>query len=110
MKGLKWFATIFLLCVICNTSSAAEPERSGLKRSIKKEVNYPEFARSERIEGFVLVKYEVAADGSISVKEMNASHEGLADYVRNRLEAILVESIMDQGIHFAKFTFKYIEG
>lgn len=109
MKGLNWFTAILLVCTMCNTSSAAEPGLSGLKRTIKKEVNYPEFARSARIEGFVLVKYEVAADGSVSVKEMNASHDGLADYVRRRLEAISVESIMDQGIHFAKFTFRYIE-
>lgn len=108
MKGFKWFAAIFMVCIICNTTWAAEPGRSSLKRTIKKEVNYPEFARSERVEGFVLVKYEVDANGSVSVKEMNASHEGLADYVRTRLEAISVESDMDHGIHFAKFTFRYV--
>lgn len=110
MKGFKWFAAAFMLCLICNTASAAEPGKNSLKRKIKKEVNYPEFARSERVEGFVLVKYEVDANGSVSVKEMNASHEGFAEYVRKSLEAISVESTMDHGIHFAKFTFRYVEG
>mgnify|MGYP006300463187 CR=1 FL=1 len=80
-----------------------------LEREIKKKVDYPDFGKSEKLHGLVMVKFNVDESGAIEVQEINASHDHLAEYVRTRLESIRVEERGSEGEHYVKFRFRFVE-
>ncbi len=98
--------TILMGLGIALNSSAGEAP-GWLKKEIRKSVSYPEFAMNEKLQGMVMVKYEVTDDGTITVMEMNASHAELAEYVREQMEKIVLTDTSATGIHYAKFNFRF---
>lgn len=88
---------------------ASEGNDGSLKKAIRKNLNYPPFAKEEKLHGFVLVEFEVQPNGNILVKEMNASNPELAKHVESVLEDVHLTDNKSIGTHFIRFNFKYID-
>lgn len=108
MKQLMLIAMLLLssLGSIGDTPSSYGEE---LKKEIKKKVGYPDFAKAEKLDGMVMVKFLVNEEGRVQVLEINASHDHLANYVTDRLEGIRVDDSKAKGEHFARFRFRFVE-
>ncbi len=87
--------------------AAGNEPATSLSKEIRKRVSYPAFAKMDRMQGFVMVKYQVKEDGLLQVLEMNSSHEELGVYVKNKLEKITVSDTSATGIHYARFKFRF---
>lgn len=91
------------------STMASEGNEESLKKAIRKNLNYPTFAKESKLHGFVLVEFEVEPNGNIVVKEMNASHPALAKHVERVLESVQLTDVSSIGTHFIKFNFKYVD-
>jgi len=87
---------------------ASSSSSDKLDRTLRKEIRYPEFAKSEQIYGLVMVEFEVLSNGQIQVNEINASHENLGIYVQSELEKIEVNDLSEIGKHYVKFKFRFV--
>jgi hypothetical protein len=85
------------------------PDHPTLDKAIRKSVYYPAFAKKSKLQGTVMVKYEVTNDGKVKVIDMNASHSELASYVQQQLEKLSINDLKSVGLHYARFTFKYVD-
>ncbi len=85
------------------------PDYATLHKAIRKSVYYPGFAKKSKLQGTVMVKYEVTNEGFVKVLDMNASHSDLANYVREQLEKLNTNDLKAIGIHYARFTFRYVD-
>ncbi len=108
---MKQFILIGLFLSLSTLSMANSPLGEGkeLNKEIKKKVNYPDFAKESKLYGVVMVHFVVNSDGSIDVKEMNASDSALGAYVQKKLESIEVDELAAQGDHYVKFRFRFME-
>lgn len=62
---------------------------SASNTDLKKEIlTYPENAKAKKLDGLVLVTFEVDSTGNVNILEMNASHEEFGDYVQDKLGSI----------------------
>ncbi|MGB6036979.1 MAG: energy transducer TonB [Cryomorphaceae bacterium] len=100
---------LFLSLSVLSMAKSSSGEGKELTKEIKKKVNYPEFAKEAKLHGMVMVHFVVNSDGSIDVKEINASDSTLAKYVQMQLESIEVEELAAQGDHYVKFRFRFME-
>jgi len=87
---------------------ASSPSSDKLERTLRKEITYPEFAKSEQLFGLVMVEFEVLPNGIVKVNQINASHENLGMYVQTELEKITVENLSEIGKHYVKFKFRFV--
>ncbi len=55
---------------------------------IRSYVEYPQFAREQKLEGFVLVSYDYDNTGALRVLEANSNSSLLKDYVIARLSSL----------------------
>jgi outer membrane biosynthesis protein TonB len=108
MKKITFLALMVSLMTVHSTM-ASEGNEGSLKKAIRKNLNYPTFAKETKLHGFVLVEFEVKSNGNIVVKEMNASHPELADHVESVLEGVQLTDVSSIGTHFIKFNFKYVD-
>ena len=90
-------------------ASPSAPRAKTLNDELKHHISFPEFAKNEKMDGLVLVEFEVSPDGTVEVTKMNASCPHLAKYVENQLEALSIEDQNALGKHFMKFNFNYVE-
>jgi hypothetical protein len=106
--------TLTALCLLFGTigaiASPEMPRTKTLNQELKNQISYPEFAKTEKMDGMVLVEFEVTPNGELEVTQMNFSCPQLAKYVEKKLETIRVEDLSDQGKHCVKFNFNYVEG
>jgi len=91
------------------TTFASSPSSDKLERVLRKEITYPEFAKSEQLFGLVLVEFEVLPTGKVQVNKINTSHENLGTYVKSELEKITVANLNEVGKHYVKFKFRFVE-
>jgi TonB family protein len=93
-KGILLIATAILMSVnfaFANTTSDEEKE-SNVKKAIKQEVVYPEFAIEEKLEGEVLVSFTVNKDGKIDVLRTNSVYKELEGYVIEKMKTMTVNA------------------
>ena len=102
------FSVMMAWSFALQTAAGIEPAYDRNKE-IRKHVSYPAFAKMDRTQGFVLVKYLVMDNGLIQVLEMNTSHEELGIYVKEKLEKITLSDANATGTHYARFTFRFLE-
>ncbi len=102
----KWLFAVALAAIALNAQ--ASNGDGDLNRSIRKTISYPEFGRSEKLNGVVYVEYEVDKFGKIHVKQVNGSHAGLEAYVCKKLNTVTVTNVDAIGTHFAKFKFRFV--
>jgi len=108
MKQLLLIIMLLFTSVYLHANSASEEGRA-LRKEIRKKILYPEFAKENQLRGIVRVHFVVDQTGRIEVKEINASHDSLADYVIEELEKIEVIDRRDFGDHYANFRFRFVE-
>jgi hypothetical protein len=72
---------------------------------IHKAIAYPEFAKSNGLEGFVLIQYQITQTGDITIDAMNGSNRQLMHYVENQLSTLNVP-LRTMNKQYAKFVFK----
>jgi hypothetical protein len=107
MRAIKILIAACTVLLTFNVVAAAEPNKNTLHKEIKKQVQYPAFAKSNQVDGLVMVKYEVLPNGSIKVLAINQSHSEFGAYVRQQLEGITINDPNEEGMHYAKFTFRF---
>lgn len=108
MKQYILIGLFFSLSALAMANSSIG-EGSELKKKIKRTIIYPEFGKETKLHGLVMVHFVVNSEGSIEVKEINASDSDLADYVKEQLERIEKVERTSEGDHFVKFRFRYVE-
>lgn len=96
-----------LWAVLPITAHGGNPEAHAVEKAIRREVHYPDFARIQKLNGVVMVQYEIGWTGRISVLAMDATHPELADYVRRKMEAVRLSQEVEPGVRHARFTFRY---
>jgi hypothetical protein len=73
-------------------------------------VQYPEFAKTNQVEGFVLVSFHYAENGSFSIIEVNSNSNELKSYVIQQLHNIelCTHARNPKKIYNMRFDFKLI--
>ncbi len=71
-------------------SMFAATEHSHLREEISRHIAYPDFARAFHLEGVVHIDFNAGSDGQVSVSESTGSHQGLMEYVRNRIGELVL--------------------
>lgn len=104
------FLFVLLFSIIFNgIAIAAEKSNEPLNKVIRKSISYPTFAKEARLHGVVLVEYRVNPTGQVTVTKINASNQRLGRHVKNELEKLVLNDNRTTGVHFAKFSFKYVD-
>ncbi|MFA5780647.1 MAG: hypothetical protein WC868_00050 [Bacteroidales bacterium] len=68
-----------------DTANAGNPKTTSIDKLLNKEISYPDFAKQQKLEGFVLVNFTVNSDGTICVNLTNESDANLKDYIVGKL-------------------------
>ncbi len=86
--------TTFVILIFAAEISFAkthDPEKTNdLKTIITKNIVYPEFAKDNRLSGFVVVAFAVDNAGKINVKEINADSDYFQQYVEAKLKDLVL--------------------
>lgn len=96
MKSIKTISILSLLLLL-NISLIANNENgnkdksnnnycNSLKKEIQSLVSFPDFAKQNKTEGFVLVQFEYDSDGYLKVLNANSNDDLLKNYVIQKLE------------------------
>lgn len=103
---MKTLLLTVLLAIFCTGSvSAFSPDN--LTDFLKNEIQYPEFAKKDKIEGVVLVSFFVDGSGIVNIEQTNASNEDLRNYVINRLRNLVVsDSSKANNTYNMRFVFQ----
>ncbi len=109
MKKLSTLILTVLIILLNFSAHEGSNPGSEMQKVIRKEISYPKFAMKNQLRGVVMVQFEVSEKGYVEVKEMNASHNDLGDYVQDQLEKLRLDPRKSSGMHFVKFTFRYEE-
>lgn len=80
---------------------------SDTKQQLKNDIVYPEFARTEQLEGFVCLCFTYNEDGEIEIIESNASDDRLKNYIINHLMQMKLENgLITKGqTYYTRFNF-----
>ncbi|MBT3303543.1 MAG: hypothetical protein HOD63_11220 [Bacteroidetes bacterium] len=95
---MKKSILVILICTLVSINFAfavndtEESKESSVKQAIKLEIDYPEFAIENKIEGEVLVSFEVNKDGKIDVLRTNSVYKELEGYVIEKMKSITVHA------------------
>lgn len=109
LKQIALLIFTAIALISAETTFATSPTSDKLERALRKEIRYPEFAKSEQLFGLVLVEFEVLPSGKVQVNKINTSHENLGAYVKSELEKIQVEDLNEIGKHYVKFKFRFVQ-
>jgi hypothetical protein len=102
-------ASMVLLTAGTGKVNAGNPKHFSIDRLLKKEITYPDFARSQKLEGMVLVSFSLNPDGTINIQLTNESSATLKDYVVSKLKSLrfATSSGGDNKTYNVKFVFTY---
>ncbi len=108
IKAMRTLLLTILLTIFCTGYvSAFSPD--SFSEILKKEIQYPEFAKKNNIEGVVLVSFFVDDGGFVNIEQTNASNEDLRNYVVDRLKNFIVSDNNKMNItHYMRFEFKLV--
>ncbi len=87
------------------TGTTSTNKSTQIQQYINKAITYPDFAKSNGLQGFVLVQYEINQAGNIKIDAINGSNKQLISYVQRQLSSLNVPmgAIRDQ---YARFVFR----
>jgi hypothetical protein len=113
MKTNKIVISAVAIIIYFMTQSFAGPtgkdtttkESAQIQHFINKAITYPDFAKSSKLEGFVLVQYQINQSGNIKVDAINGSNKQLMSYVQSQLSKLNVPLGEIKNL-YAKFIFK----
>lgn len=107
---IKILALVVILLAGSLVTKAGNDELS-FKQTVITKIQYPEFAKEQKLEADVWVSFTVTENGEIVVNQTNSIEPDLMDYVKAELKKIKVNSDNEViGKTFVyRFTFKYQE-
>jgi hypothetical protein len=96
MKSIKIISILSLLLFLTiglkannengNKDKSTNNYSNSLKKEIQSLISFPEFARQNKTEGFVLVQFEYDSNGRLKVLNANSNDDLLKSYVIQKLE------------------------
>ncbi len=88
-------------------ASYASPSIPSLEETLRKEICYPEFAKTAHEEGTVLVCFCIDSNGKIILKESNSDNEMLKNYVIGKLSSLKLQSAEStEKEYYLRFVFR----
>lgn len=84
---------------------------SNLKQEIMDEIDYPDFAQDELIEGEVWMKVCVSEESKVQIIDLSATNQKLGSYVKSELSDLYVDNPgCDAGqVFYLKVDFNLLE-
>ncbi len=107
---IKILALVVILLAGSIVTKAGNDELS-FKQTIVSKIQYPEFAKDQKLEADVWVSFTVNENGEITVNQTNSIDPDLMDYVKAELKKIRVNTdneVIGKTFMY-RFTFKYQE-
>lgn len=107
---IKILALVVILLAGSIVTKAGNDELS-FKQTIVSKIQYPEFAKEQKLEADVWVSFTVNENGEITVNQTNSIDPDLMDYVKAELKKIRVNTdneVIGKTFMY-RFTFKYQE-
>jgi outer membrane biosynthesis protein TonB len=101
--------SLMTISTMGNTTEVATIDsQKKIEKLLQKTIDFPDFAKKEKVEGIVLVNFTVNSDGTLNVNLTNESNEELKKYVVNKLNQIKLnpENITEGQSFNVKFEFK----
>jgi hypothetical protein len=74
--------------------------------AIKRELQYPSFAKDKQIDEFVIVSITIGDKGKVKVKEIYSANDELKAYVLQKLESMVIKNIKSDQTYEMKIEFK----
>lgn len=115
IKSLSVITFVLLLSTNIKAENPVDSDKTIVYKNaflgqIRELVQYPEFAKANNLEGFVLISFHYSSDGSLSVVEANSNNEGLKTFVIQRLTEINLcsHAKSSEKIYHMRFDFKRI--
>lgn len=113
MKTIRNFLIAASLLIITGFSGYASDVRSkaafaplmNTATIVGYHIAYPEFARDNKIEGFVLAEYEVNEEGKVHITAINGSDRRLMDYIYTKFNGLSLPET-GEGPRYIRFIFK----
>lgn len=84
----KLFTLAAILGLMSITSVMAGEDKTMVKQAVKQEIQYPDFAIEQDLQGTVWVEFTVDENGKIKVEQINSMCVPLKNYVLNKLEGM----------------------
>jgi hypothetical protein len=103
---------VFIFTVESGMAGVVNPKKtSDLKTIVKKHMVYPEFAKENKLTGFVVVAFEVDNQGKIIISQVNSNHSVFQEYVVSKLQELVLknpESYQNKTQYY-RFDFQLLE-
>jgi TonB family protein len=113
MKTIKIFSGIVMIMLLSVKSLIAgtDPTTNDnmMYNEIKKIIIYPEQARIEKIEGFVLVSFTITKEGVVNITGMNGSSTYLKNYVEEQLKGLQFTAGDSEKTYNVRFNFQLLK-
>jgi hypothetical protein len=82
-------------------------QRTDVVKEVKLNIDYPEFAAEQLIEGTVFVSFKIDDEGSINIEKIHSAEPSLQKYVQDELANLKIKQNLEIDITYeTKFTFK----
>lgn len=115
IKTINLLSILLLFAISTQAENPVDNEnatayKKALTNQIQQLVQYPEFAKTNQAEGFVLVSFHFGENGSLSVIEVNSNNVELKNYVIQKLQTIelCTHAKNPKNIYNMRFDFKLI--
>lgn len=105
---MKTKLVLLVIAIFLGTSfSQAEELRTLVLNKVKSEIEYPEFAIRDNIEGEVLVSFKLDPTGKFTVYQINSSSYELKEYVTKKIENMAPLEMVASGEEHFHLRFKF---
>jgi hypothetical protein len=116
MKTIKIFIQAMLLMMMStgiglagNPKTTNSPSECSLSlyKEIRSVVTYPQFAKEQNIQGFVVISFNYDKQGNLKVIGINSNDNRLSDYVLNQMSKANVGSCVlnSEEVYSMRFNF-----
>ncbi len=95
LKSVTAVVILIFAANFCFAGNHKPKNTNELKTIIKKHIEYPEFAKENKLSGFVVVAFNIDNTGKITVNEINSNSYYFLQYVENKLGELVLENPQD---------------
>ncbi len=99
---------IAVICLISLPFISMSINDPNIEQTIRNEITYPTNAKTQSIEGVVLVEFTIDQDGLVTIEQVNSNEVSLKDYVVNKLESMVFFGKKNKEQYNMKFNFKLL--
>src|SRR6056297_910818 len=91
----KLFTLAAIFGFVFFQTAIADEDKTMVKQTVQQEVDYPEFAVEEKLEGTVWVEFTINENGKIQVEKVNSMCVPLKNYVVRKIEGMDAFDLVD---------------